>query len=277
MDQPFEHVSDSLTIRRGDECNADLQKQKAIDEDRFEEWRDTGELWELLQARTMVCYTDDWARGVKQAEWEDRSYYMKDVYPKRSVSFSAWPGEGCESVEIGFSEYPKTILVPSQYKSVWDGEDFVPKKSRLWVHEDDCAWHWHSFCKTQYASNPECGGVPNFLRCHLLVISLLDKAKELGFNVEVHDEGEYHDKRDIEALIKEIGEWNEFIAGMVGAFNDALGFKGDSEISKYKNFEHLEADAQAKMTDEQRQVCKLIAETAKAIDKAEKEKVLTKA
>ena len=35
-------------------------------------------------------------------------------------------------------------------------------------------WRWHSFCKTQYASDPRCGGVENFLRCHLCVVKLLD-------------------------------------------------------------------------------------------------------
>lgn len=273
MDHPFESVDDHLTVLKGDDCNFNLYRKRCKEEG-IEE---NGALvWMLLGARTSVYYTDDWTRGIKEAKLEQRSYYISDVYPKRFAAFSAWPGEGCESVEIGISEFPKTVVRTSQHKSVWDGEEFVPKKSRLKVH--DSGWSWSAFCKTQYASNPECGGVPNFLRCHLLVIALLDKAKELGFNVEVRDEGDYYTKRDIEALIKEIGEWNEHIAGFVGALNDALGDnKGVSEISQYKNFEHLEANAQAKMTDEQRQVCKLIAETAKAIDKAEKEKALTKA
>ena len=41
-------------------------------------------------------------------------------------------------------------------------------------------WSWLSFCKTHYASDPRCGGLPNFLRCHLGVVALLDEAKNLG-------------------------------------------------------------------------------------------------
>ena len=42
----------------------------------------------------------------------------------------------------------------------------------------------------QYASNPDCGGVENFLRCHLAVVKLLDHAATLGILKEVSDEGD---------------------------------------------------------------------------------------
>src|SRR5438128_894221 len=65
----------------------------------------------------------------------------------------------------------------------------------------------------QYASDPECGGIQNFLRCHLCVVKLLDFIKTTGLvQVEVSDEGEYWDKRDLGQLAREVGEWNEFIA-----------------------------------------------------------------
>jgi hypothetical protein len=57
-------------------------------------------------------------------------------------------------------------------------------------------WSWRSFCKTQYASNPQLGGVQGFLRCHLSVIRLLDAAQELGILGEVNDEGGYWERRD---------------------------------------------------------------------------------
>ena len=63
----------------------------------------------------------------------------------------------------------------------------------------------------------------NFSACHLLVVAMLDYAK---------------------ALVKEIGEWNQFIAAFAGQLNDALsGGPGKlvSEIAKFPNFEHLEA------------------------------------
>ena len=40
-------------------------------------------------------------------------------------------------------------------------------------------WRYGTFCKTQYASEPDCGGVPNFIRCHLSVIHLLDRIGQL--------------------------------------------------------------------------------------------------
>ena len=41
-------------------------------------------------------------------------------------------------------------------------------------------WRWSSFCKTQYASNPQCGGVPHFLRC-LSLARISFGSKTLGF------------------------------------------------------------------------------------------------
>jgi hypothetical protein len=106
-------------------------------------------------------------------------------------------------------------------------------------------WSWASFCKTQYASDPTCGGVANFLKCHLLVVSLLDFARSLpGVRVEVCDEGGYWEDRDIEALAREVGQWNEMVAGLAGALGDALGRSGtdlDAPIKSFPNFEHLEA------------------------------------
>ena len=71
--------------------------------------------------------------------------------------------------------------------------------------------------------------MPNFVRCHLCVIHLLDRIAKLPtMKVYVNDEGKYgrsyytddpwaekrvytwHDgKYDVKALMQEIGEWNE--------------------------------------------------------------------
>ena len=94
---------------------------------------------------------------------------------------------------------------------------------------------------------------------------MLDRAKKIGFKVYVSDEGDYWEKRDIKALVEAIGEWNTFIAGFLGRLNDSLGdeMRSMSEITKYPNFEHLEADADLKMTDGQKDIFKLIKETEK--------------
>jgi len=45
---------------------------------------------------------------------------------------------------------------------------------------------------------------------------MLDHAKELGILKSVSDEGEFWEKRNIEALSREVGSWNEMIAGLAG-------------------------------------------------------------
>jgi hypothetical protein len=126
-------------------------------------------------------------------------------------------------------------------------------------------WRWQSFCMTQYASDPKCGGVPNFFRCHISVITLLDRmAKFPGLKVTVDDEGKYgpslysddwqeaHEagrkpryrrhkgQYNPAALAMEVGEWNEMIAGMSGALSDAMlksGVELESPIKDFPDFE----------------------------------------
>ena len=162
----------------------------------------------------------------------------RSVAPLYVIGFETWPGDGCESANFGMCQFPKIIQN--------EGKDIKVKLPM---------WSWSSFCKTQYASNPECGGVENFLRCHLCVVKLLDYAKELGILRDVYDEGHYWDKRDIEALAKEIGEWNQMLAAFAGQLQDALE-KIDPELSvespiiEFPDFEHLEAEGLAKKEKE---------------------------
>jgi hypothetical protein len=129
-------------------------------------------------------------------------------------------------------------------------------------------WRWSSFTKTQYASDPRCGGIPNFLRCHIGVVTLLDRIAAIPtMAVEINDEGKfgpstYSDdwrearaegreptyvwhppKHDVRALADEVGSWNEMIAVFSGAITDALegsGIEGESAIGGFPNFEQLE-------------------------------------
>ena len=149
------------------------------------------------------------------------------VNPTQVIAFSTDPGEGSEPANFGLAVYPKTIEVEG-------------KKVRTGLSN----WSWSSFCKTQYASNPECGGVENFLRCHLAIVKLLDHAAALGILKEVSDEGDYWKQRDVKALAAEVGDWNSMIAGWAGRLKDAFGETVEAEITKFPNFEHLEADGQ---------------------------------
>jgi hypothetical protein len=161
------------------------------------------------------------------------------VQPLHAVGFSTHPGEGCESANFGLCRYPAYVERPSpsggvrRHATCLDG------------------WRWSSFCKTQYASDPDCGGVENFLRCHLCVVKLLDFARSTGLvTVEVNDEGGYWEHRSLEQLAREVGEWNEMIAAVVGVLKDQAQGQGtalESAIGQFPNFEHLEAKGRQRL------------------------------
>jgi hypothetical protein len=97
---------------------------------------------------------------------------------------------------------------------------------------------WGSFCKTQYSNQ---FGLPTFLRAHMTVCAILEKAQNLGFKLFVHDEGEFWEKRDVKALAEEVAQWDAMIAAMFGAMKDAApdGVL-ESPIQSRADFEHLE-------------------------------------
>ncbi|MGO9110621.1 MAG: hypothetical protein ACLP9L_15475 [Thermoguttaceae bacterium] len=156
------------------------------------------------------------------------NYYR--VKPKHIIAFTAYSGEECEPANFGLALYPATIFVPDPKTGL---NCRLPTELKRWC--------WSSFCKTEYASNPAAGGVQNFLRCHLLVIRMLDHAKEIGILASVCDEGGFWEKRDIQALAKEVGEWNQAMAALVGQLKDMFGGSFDAPITKFPDFEHLEA------------------------------------
>jgi len=227
--------------------------------------------------------------------WNKR--ISRTVNPTRIIAFDTWPGPGSEAANFGLCQYPAEI------EWEYDPEDdqrlqSAPKEGSGW-HRFDwrkweryckkhfghyrspesfkeirkvptklAGWQWRSFCKTQYASDPECGGIPNFLRCHISVITLLDRMAKLpGLRVKVDDEGRYgpsvysDDYKEAyeagrkptyrrhkgqynpAAVAKEVGEWNEMIAGMTGALSNALAESGldlEAPIKGFQNFEQLE-------------------------------------
>lgn len=146
-----------------------------------------------------------------------------DASPLKAIVFETAPAEGSEPANFGLCRYPATVN--------WNGQTIETKLE---------GWRWHSFCKTQYASDPTCGGVPNFVKCHLFVVSVLDLAKEAGILKEVSDEGDYWTKRDADALAEEVGTWNGMIAAFGGALKDAMGGATSSPIFDRPDFEHLE-------------------------------------
>ncbi len=144
-------------------------------------------------------------------------------------------GGCCEEANFGLCRYPATIDVPDPAR---------PGCTRT-IPTGLTGWRWGSFCKTQYASNPKAGGVEHFLLCHLAVIAMLDRARELGILSRVIDEGGFWEKRDVRALAQEVGTWNEMIAAFAGRLKDTFGPAIVSAIAKFPNFEHIEAKGRA--------------------------------
>lgn len=159
---------------------------------------------------------------IQAGQYVEKAGRHHRVPPTHVIAFSTFPAEGSEPANFGLARYPSAN----------------PGRSA----ESD--WSWSSFCKTQYASNPARGGAENFLRAHLSIVKLLDSAAELGILKEVYDEGSFWEKRDIAALVAEVGDWNAMIAGWAGQLKDAFGDAIVSEIARFPNFEHLEAQAE---------------------------------
>jgi hypothetical protein len=115
----------------------------------------------------------------------------------------------------------------------------------LAIHaEGSTSWQWRDFCKTQYASSPECGGLQNFLRCHQAVLQLVDHCQELGILDHACDPSGYWEHHDLEQLVKCVNEYNIFTAAAIGTVKDALapmGYSAEAPILERADFEHLEA------------------------------------
>lgn len=157
--------------------------------------------------------------------WLIREDSCACVRPRHVIAFATIPGPGSEPANFGLCHYPAKVEV--------DGRSISTGLS---------GWNWRSFCKTQYASNPEDGGLANFVRSHLAVVRLLDCAQELNFLREVQDESGFWETRDIDALAQVVAQWNRQLAGFVGQIKDGSDAAIVARITGYPNFEHLEAE-----------------------------------
>jgi hypothetical protein len=219
-DLPFKEAGDLVDLA-GEECNYDKRD------------KDDPLRWLLIQSQGSVSLSH--LPG-------ESEYSSRRVSPTRMIAFTAWPGEGCEQSNFGLCQYPAEIVDPRHGKL----------KTKL------SGWRWSSFCKSQYSSDPQCGGVPNFLRCHLTVIAMLDRAKQLDCLGSVSDEGGFWEQRNVEALVKEIGSWNEMIAAFGGRLKDVLGCGVEMPIADYPNFEALELAGQSQLPPGIDQLARLI-------------------
>lgn len=215
LDLPFAHVGEIVEFR-GDQCDW----QQRPDDDPYR--------WLLIQAGNHIALpvsTSAKRQGVTR---------QLDVRPLHIIAFETEPGDGCEQANFGLCRFPSEV----------PHAEFGRVQTKL------KGWSWHSFCKTHYASDPRCGGLPNFLRCHLGVVALLDEAKRLEILSKVSDEGDFWETRSLEQLTKQIGEQSAMLAGFLGVLKDAMGQAPggagtvEAPIAAYPNFEHLEAEGQ---------------------------------
>jgi hypothetical protein len=174
-------------------------------------------------------HDDDWRWLKIQAGQyaRDGDSYFK-VAPLHIIAFTINPGEGSEPANLGFARYPDVI---------------ESKQLRKRICPNLPGWCWRSFCKTQYASHPAAGGTANFVRCHASLVLLLDSIQNGQLaSVEVNDESDYWTHRDVRKLAETVGEWNEMTAAVAGQLKDLeCGSVIDAPITKFPDFEHLEA------------------------------------
>lgn len=282
LDLPFERVDSGVQHLGPDVC------QRPLDDLRPDE--------NLFSAVLDACQH-------VPVPWHRKQHGSITVQPLEILSFWTVPGPGSEWASFGLARYPAEIEVTYRPR---DDDRFIRTIKKggstrwsfdwrrwerwleahghaRWEHEDDekfeekrkmktglaSGWRYSSFCKTQYASSADCGGIPNFVRCHLSVIHLLDRMGKLPtMKVEINDEGKYgrsyytddpwaeervytwHEgKYDVKALVEEVGSWNEMIAATFGAMNDLLKASRaplgmESPITAFPDFEQLEFKGQ---------------------------------
>lgn len=153
-----------------------------------------------------------WLLIQSQVHLHKLNYYLM-VNPIEIYAFSTWPGDGCEQANFGLCRYPASF----------DAKELGKLRTGKGT-----GWHWHSFCKTQYANQY---GLENFIKCHTLVIAMLDSAKHLGILKEVHDESDYYDNRNPESLGVTIQKWDNLVASIGGKLKELIaGTKGELTI-----------------------------------------------
>lgn len=170
--------------------------------------------------------------AIQAGQLVEREGIHFSVTARHVIAFSCDPGEGCEQANVGLAVYPGVV-------NITDPRTGRARRLRTGLK----GWCWRSFCKTQYASQH---GGEHFLRCHLSVIRMLDHARELGILAEVNDEGGFWERRDIKSLVEQVGQWNQGMAALVGQLKDMFGGDIEAPITKFPDFERLEAKGRKK-------------------------------
>ena len=174
------------------------------------------------------------------------------------VGFSTMPGEGTESAHFGLARYPKAFRPTAEQAQIINvtrsrsDRSVTPGPAAIDIPAGEIAvgargWSsWYGWCKTQYAHRH---GLDHFMHCHLALIELLDRAKDLGILDYVNDDGGYWETRSTDVLIGNLRDNDRVVAAFVGALNDQIGealadrgYVAIAPIQTAPDFEHLEAE-----------------------------------
>ena len=247
-DRPFAEVSPCKHLQGQTECD-------------FESTDENDPCWWLkIQARESIRRQEAlWHPDPLDIQWGHhvgkRLEVHHDVKPVEIVGFSAWPGEGCESLEIGLARYPATME--------WFDLRYSQRPRYRTIRTNLRGWRWHAFCKTQYASKH---GLTHFLRCHLLVVAVLDRAKELGILQQVSDEGHYWKRRRLDVLMRQLEGYNALVGAFARMFKEAVpeGLTLQSEIEQHPDYADFTLEKLARDFPEMHAA---VARTAKLLQK----------
>lgn len=163
-----------------------------------------------------------------------------EIPPKHVIAFGVRVAEGSETAQFGLAAHPPVVEKEIAGRNEWIETGLAG------------IYSWAQCCKTQYAGLQQFGGAENFLRAHLVLIDLLDHARDLGVQVDVHDDSGYWVDRDQERLVSSLREWNGLVAAFAGQLKDRLGKGKDgvqAPIFSAPDFEHLEAEGRAQWSE----------------------------
>jgi len=156
---------------------------------------------------------------------------------ERGKRYEGWKHWAC--IQGGFCDGKR--IEKAFCLHLWPGEGSEPMNIGLRRLDNSENWDWHSFCKTQYAEE--------FVKCHLLVIRILDECRRLGILKRVSDEGDYWETRDLSKLAENINEYTDLIQELFGTLSQTFG-KENVEAPITRKAAHvtkLEIDAVEKL------------------------------
>ena len=288
LDLPFEKVDDKVKYVGPDVFAKGYEYWRNI-RDNEREWR-----WVRDLAEEKFRAVVDNMKFLRYPWCQKNSCYTHDVMALEAYVCNLWPGPGSEYLSLTLARWPETAELEYRVehdrrfwsnrfgRPAFDWRKFDAWTAKIPGREYDTprqfceirhvptklrGWTGQGFCKTEYASDPRCGGMPNFLRCHISVVTLLERIGRLpGVKVVIDDEGgfgenclsqDYEEARaagrdptyvqhnghhNVDLLLQSIGESNAMLAATFGSMKDSLpaGQRLESPIMEYPNFEKLE-------------------------------------